>query len=151
MPKFTAPISVDRHNFKEAFALSIEIPLRNGRGFAISTAYVVTDSPRCVIAKGLAERYDPSIQKGDLLTLTIIEEDPDTHVVHRYPLVIPVDFAPTHRPDYVQISLNHMNFMFEVEEYLPTAGESPEARRLDLRIRRCVTVAPDDQDELVGV
>lgn len=102
----------------------------------LMSAYVVRDAP-CCISRELAQQYDPSIKEGQLLFLVLVEQI-ESGEIHEYPLAFPVSFARTKRPDYVQISLDHVRLMFDIAEYEPKKHESPEARMLILRLRRCV-------------
>lgn len=147
MPEFSAPITIEDHPFVNAYALSIAAPWIDPElSPPLMTAYIVPEVPDCRISEALAKQYDPQIDEGELLFLTIVEEKAGG-VVHQYPLAFPVRFARTSRPDYVHISLDHLLLMFDIAEYEPREGESAEARRLDLRLRRCVEHRVDQADE----
>lgn len=146
MPEFTAPISVDRSRYVDVYALSIEAPESRGKLAPPLTAYIVPKSAGCCISEALAKEFDDSVEEGDLLILTMIEAK-ESGVVHRYPLVVPIQYVATERPDYVEISLNHIQFMFSVAEYEPQSGEHAEARRLNLSLRRCIETPGEPPDE----
>ncbi len=150
MPEFSAPITIEAHPFDRAYALSIAAPWIDPE-FAppLMTALIVPEVSQCRISEALAKQYDPNVEEGELLFLTIVEEKADG-VVHQYPLAFPVLFAKTSRPDYVHINLDHMLLMFDIAEYEPRANENPEARRLDLRLRRCVEHRADSTDDDVS-
>jgi hypothetical protein len=152
MPTFTAPISSTRHPSGRAYALSVQAPqLEVDVSPPLMTAYIVPDLP-CCISEGLAQQYDPGIKEGEFLFLVMVERT-GAGAIHEYSLAFPVTFARTARPDYVQIGVDHILLMFDVVEYIPRVDESPEARMLILRLRRCVRhlADPDGGEESVPV
>jgi hypothetical protein len=148
MPEFTAPITDDSDVFAEVYALSILAPWLDPSTVPPSmTAYIVPEVAGCFISEELAKQYDPTIKEGERLILNVVERK--SGVIHQYPLAVPIRFAKTSRPDYVQISLDYIESMFDVAIYYPKQHESPEAQRLDLRLRVCVAYPfePPDEDE----
>ena len=83
MPKFTAPVTDDDRLYGRAFALAIEAPrARIDDRPPWMNAIIVPAIDRCEISRTLAQEFAPDVKEGDVLTLTLVEECPETSVTH---------------------------------------------------------------------
>jgi len=137
MAQFYAQLTDTDPTHKEAYLLFVEGPLSDddrGTPSAQRPVYVIPEISGCVICKDLAKEYDPDIEEGDVLYLTIVEEDVHANHTTRYTVGMTVRFIKW--PGLIRFSPLFLWSMFDMNKY---EKDSPDGNfcYLCMNLRSC--------------